>query len=191
MLFMQEDTQLTAIFPDLERYLTGANAPMRVAGSHGLLCARYCTQGKPDFQEWVEAIIGPVNEADLTMQSCSQQLLLVFEKTSRVFEESMHGLELLLPDDASSLQERSRAFSDWCNGFIAGLGLSGLHLDESTEPEVKEVLSDLLEFTQMEDLVDETEENELAYMEIVEYTRLAVVSLGLILRHRDMSETLH
>lgn len=84
MLFMQEDTQLTAIFPDLERYLTGANAPMRVAGSHGLLCARYCTQGKPDFQEWVEAIIGPVNEADLTMQSCSQQLLLVFEKTSRL-----------------------------------------------------------------------------------------------------------
>lgn len=179
------------IFPDFERYLSGARGPLGAAESHGLLCARYCVQVRPDFEAWVDEVLGDYDTADLSASECRQLLTRVYQITGRSFDESLSGLEFLLPDDDAPVLLRGHSLTNWYDGFIAGLGLSGLQADHSLEPEVQEILRDLIEITQLENQVEEAEENEQAYVEIVEYIRVAVMTLGLSLHSRDRSETLH
>ena len=191
VLFVEKDTQMKDIFPDLERFLSASRASLGAAESHGLLCARYCIQASPDFEVWVDEVLGDYDTADLSVSECRQQLSRVYQITDRYFDESLNGLELLLPDDDSPLQLRGYTLINWCDGFIAGLGLSGLQANEQLEPEIQEILRDLIEITQLEKQIEEGEENEQAYVEIVEYIRVAVMTLGLSLRNRDPSKTLH
>jgi len=191
VLFMEEDTQLKDIFPDLEHYLSAAGAAMQASESHGTLCARYCVQERPDFEVWAGDVLGPVDASDPSLSECRQKLAMVYEITDGIFNRGMDEPVLLVPHDSTTLQQRSLALADWCSGFIAELGMGGLQLDESTEAEIGEILKDLIEVTHIDEQVDDSEENEQAYMEILEYVRVAVMSLALTLRNSGSSKTLH
>jgi len=184
VLFMEEDTQLRDIFPDLERYLSGAGAAMQAPESHGVLCARYCMQERPDPEAWVEDVLGPVDESDLTQRECRQKLTSVYEITDRIFDSGMDEPVLLLPHDDATLQQRSQALADWCSGFIAELGMSGLQVDELARSEIQEILRDLIEITHIDEQIEDLVLLQLAVAvryggDLQEEVRVAIVSDGL------------
>ncbi len=167
------------------------NADMRVAESHGVLCARFCVENTPDAEFWMYEVLGHREPGDLQTGESEQLLAQVYEQTSANFLDAMDGLEMLLPDDSEALAERTRALIDWCSGFIAGLGLGGLQADNLLEEQIKEVMQDLIEITRMDDDVEENEENETAYTEIMEYVRVAAMTIGLSLCVRDHGQVPH
>jgi hypothetical protein len=83
----------------------------------------------------------------------------------------------LLPDDSFAATLRTEALGNWCEGFLHGL-VSGEHSTDvrsriAAEP-LSDIIRDLLEITRAAvDENDDRESNEEAYVELVEYIRVA------------------
>jgi uncharacterized protein YgfB (UPF0149 family) len=95
----------------------------------------------------------------------------------------------LLPDDDEDLSQRVRALSAWCEGFLFGLA-SGPPLNmKQCSPELKEIVRDFTEFTHagVSDEED-TEIEETAYAELVEYIRVGAQLIYMELHERAPAE---
>jgi hypothetical protein len=83
----------------------------------------------------------------------------------------------LLPEEVRPAAERAAALAHWCEGFLHGL-VSGPHPEPlrarlATEP-LSELIRDMLELTRAAaDDDGDDESNEEAYVELVEYIRVA------------------
>ena len=80
-----------------------------------------------------------------------------------------------MPEDDQPLVARGKALVTWCQAFLAGLGISGFHLESL--PTIAEATKDLAEIEKLdyESLDGETEEDARAFEEIFEYVRTAAM----------------
>ena len=114
--------------------------------------------------------------------------------TSQQLHDEEMGFELWLPSDDDSLEVRTIALAQWCSGFLAGLG-SGGQLDALSD-EAREAIDDLQQIARAElsapqDGVAESEEDESAYAEIVEYVRIVALTMREEFRGPDLGEAIH
>jgi uncharacterized protein len=104
------------------------------------------------------------------------------------FEDRDFGFALLLPDEASSLAERSGALFDWCRGFLGAFGLAA-GKDPPLSEEGREALADIAKLAAAVPQEDGDEEDEEALAEIEEFVRVATLLLhgdcALAPRHRQ------
>lgn len=174
--------QLEEIFPELERQLSALGADMAATESHGVLCARFCTETRPDPAAWVQEVIGQQDSNNLQVRNSQETLAHLYLQTEQLFQNALEQFDLLMPDDHEPLDVRMQALVDWCSGFLSGLGLAGLEDNESLDLEIREIMQDFIEITRMDVAVDDVEENEAAFTEIEEYVRIGVMTIGLSLR---------
>ena len=81
----------------------------------------------------------------------------------------------LLPSDAQSLESRTAALAQWCQGFLYGLGSGSIPDVGGLPGDVGEIVRDLTEITRAGvDDGDGEESNEGAYAELVEFVRVGV-----------------
>lgn len=186
-----ENMELSELYPELERQLTTLNAEMAATECHGVLCARFCVELRPDPADWVHEVIGKQDSNNLQVAACQESLAYLYHHTELAFHAALEGFVLLLPDENKELSVRLQALVDWCSGFVSGLGLIGLQIDDDLDPTVKELVQDFMEMTRMEVDVDDIDENEAAFTEIEEYIRVGVMTIGLTLRPQKDSLTLH
>ena len=114
--------------------------------------------------------------------------------TAQLGDRNM-GLEIWLPEDEAPLQSRTRALGQWCAGFMAALGAGGEQTLSGLSEEGQEALADISEIARADigapEGVEESEEDEQAFAEIVEYLRIAVLILQEDLRGPDAGEAIH
>ena len=93
------------------------------------------------------------------------------------------GIEFLLPDDDTSMEERLRAISLWCETFISALGQSTYLKDQTLATKVDGHLRDLIEISKVDTSFsrdyDNLEEAELDFMELYEFLKVSLLSLDL------------
>ncbi len=160
---------------------------------HGLLCGLICARGYVECEAWV-ALMDEENLDQLTSDD-PQDLIATGGSHLRQLDSSEDGKLLqelhrvtlrqfssgecdfypLLPDDETPLDQRTDALAEWCQSFLFGLAAGGIK-DFSTLPEqVGEISRDLVEFSQARPGDEETtEQDEFAYVELVEYIRVGV-----------------
>ena len=153
--------------------LERAEADVSAAEFHGTLCAMLCTRPDARMDACVFEIV--VSEHAPDGAGWSRVLAEHGERSRRAFAEGDFDLELLLPDDDASIIERSEALSDWCKGFLYGLGVAGKNVTEILSDDAREVVSDLTEFTRLDTDEEGSEGAEKAFAEIVEYLRVGVL----------------
>ena len=153
--------------------LERVEADLGAAEFHGTACAMLCTRADPRLDQWIDEIV--ITEHRPQSRNWSRPLCESIENARRAFDEGNYSLELLLPDDDVPLDERSRALSDWCSGFLFGLGMAGASVTDGLSDEAREVVEDLTEFTRIDAADDGSEEAEKAFQEIVEYVRVGVL----------------
>lgn len=155
--------------------LERAEADLSPAEFHGTVCAFLCTRSPPRLDEWVSEIVPSEHVAH--GGAWSRALCEAAEHTRLALSEGAFALELLLPEDDAPLAQRSEALSDWCTGFLYGLGLAGGGIGEALSEEAREVVSDLAEFTRIdaEDEAEGVDSAEKAYAEVIEYVRMGVL----------------
>ena len=153
--------------------LERVEADLGAAEFHGTVCAMLCTRPDPQPDAWIDEIV--VTEHRPESRNWSLPLSASVERSQRAFDDGNYSLELLLPDDDAALDERSRALSDWCSGFLYGLGLAGAGVTEALSDDAREVVADLTEFTRIDAEDDGSESAEKAFQEIVEYVRVGVL----------------
>lgn len=137
---------------------------------HGLICGFLC---QPDrgFAACEELM-----KANKLNQGIHQALKDLYAVSEQQLKDFLFEFQLVLPDDEEELPIRAEALTSWCQGFLTGLKLSGVEMAKGETNEVTEAINDITEIAKMnyEDVVA-SEEDETAYVELVEFVRMAVI----------------
>ena len=182
--------------PDFQRTLRLSQGNLDAAElseCHGLLCGLLCRESSStpcDFMYQLAAMQLVVNPGT----ALSSSLTEVFERTVSQLDDEEFGFELWLPDDDESLEDRTITLTQWCSGFMAGLA-SGGQLDALSE-EAREAITDLQHIANAEmpssgQEPEEREEDESAFVEIVEYVRVVALMMREEFRGPARDEAIH
>jgi yecA family protein len=178
---MEEKNLILPGFSDIEKALEKINAESSAAETHGLLSSLFCCGAKLRQEAWVDSMLFVRSEpGDIILTEAKKNLAQLYDVTSNCFEDADYEFQLLLPDDEVEFSLRVTALAEWCQGFVTGLNLQGVSVESSNAGgDIKEALEDLLKMSclryEEEDLSDE--ESESAYSELVEYARVAVMTI--------------
>lgn len=175
-------------YPELQRLLSRSHAVTEPAEAHGTLAGALCASGAYSVEDWLAEILpeGPV------ASDTGEVLRGLYEATVGALTGTDMQFDLLIPDDAHSLESRTEALSLWCNGFLYGLGTNGASDPGKLPGDAGEIVRDLTQISQAGvDTSDGIEANESALAELVEFVRVGVQlvfdELGL-LRRRPPAE---
>jgi uncharacterized protein len=164
---------LQVTFAEIVRVLEGMQSSVSAAESHGALCGALCACVNFPVEKWFDEIIPEESLQDV--DDGRDALKLLFEDTVGALRGDEMHFEPLLPDDDVALEDRARALSQWCQGFLYGLGTGQPLKPEEIPVNVDEILRDLTHIGRASvDLDGETEEEEQAYAEVIEYVRVGV-----------------
>lgn len=157
---------------DVARESQSAGLAIDTSELHGAL-AGWLAGGGADDPRWPAAVMAdaalPGEVADGALQQLRQATAA--QLTDRDFD-----LELLLPDEGSTLAERSGALFAWCRGFLGGFGLAA-GAEPPLSDESREALADLAKLAAASAQDDGDQEDEDALVEIEEFVRVAVLLL--------------
>lgn len=163
------------VFESISQALQRVDAGVTTSESHGALCGLLCARRNLDLPMWLHhTLIGCDPEA-ATLPEVKLQLTALAETTIRQLNDAEFGFSPLLPDDDHSLLIRTRAVSQWCQGFLEGLRLGGVTQSSQLPGDAVEVVGDLGEIAKAGryDVAD-SNENEADFAELVEYLRAGV-----------------
>jgi hypothetical protein len=164
---------LAATYEEFERVLREARALPEPAEAHGTLAGALCSSRNYGLIEWLREILPDDSPDHAALQA--PVLKKVYDSMVRTLVGNDADFAPLLPDDDAPLAERADALSLWCQGFLYGLG-SGATSDPGTvSTEAGEIIRDFTEITHVGvDAGEESEENEIAFAEVVEFVRVGV-----------------
>ena len=153
--------------------LSSNGHPVSPAELHGLLIGRSCAGAGFDADGWLaDAAQLLETEPGDTVRNA---LVGLQEMVKGELTSDDMTVVLLVPSDESPLPERAAALGEWCQGFLAGFGLTAR--DTALSTEAMEVLQDLAAIAQVQDALEESEDGETDYMEVMEYLRVAPLLL--------------
>lgn len=146
---------------------------------HGLLIGSLAAGQQLNQVDWLRIVMGQVGNVVLEErnQDVRRELEGFYNVWAGLLRNDLTRFEPLLPADDFPLSERLASLSDWCEGFIEGFsgGIS------ASEPELsadtRELLTDLMNITELDTQVEDSDEQEHYYTELVEFLRVAVMNL--------------
>jgi len=153
--------------------LTQQGSVISPAELHGLLLGRSVAGSGFDAAPWLRdarELMGSAPEEALEKALLGLQTLLKTELDSEDIT-----LTLLLPPDSAPLAERASALGKWCQGFLGGFGLIAGSVALSAD--AQEVLQDLASIATVQDALEDSEDGEGDYMQVMEYLRVAPLLL--------------
>ena len=153
---------------DLDQALAGSAVGLDAAEAHGALCGALCATAGYGVEDWIGEVV-PDGAATLRVRNL---LSGVYSHTVEQLSGPMFEFAPLLPDDEVDLESRVAALSDWCGGFLYGLGVGRIATADQLVGEVGEIIKDFSEISRAEvGAPDGEEANEAAYTELVEFVR--------------------
>jgi uncharacterized protein YgfB (UPF0149 family) len=160
-----------------------ANAQFGVGASdlHGSLAGFLCGGGQTDARHWLAALqLDPDDCAAAAFPADTLERLYV--DCAAWLADPELRFEPLLPPATAPLPARAEALVEWCRGFLGGIGLAGAATADGLSSEAKEILADFdtIAATRFEYANSEEDENALA--EVIEFIRV-----GALLLHTELS----
>lgn len=155
---------------------------------HGLLTGFLVAGASTQAENYLRSLI--LNKTGPSFHQSTHALFSIYTVTQTWLNSFGFQFEMLLPEIDAALPERLQGFSNWCQGFLEGLQDAGLTMDDFENEEDLEILQHLDDFSQMD--VDDLEfdnEDEKAYLDVTEYTRLAVLQLFCDLNEQESGKT--
>ncbi len=140
---------------------------------HGMLCGALCV--KPPQQIDLSQLLVEGNATQAEDVPPAEALSKLCEQSALALSSAEMSFAPLLPDDDETLAARAQSLGAWCEGFLFGLSTGPKLEMKHCSAEMKEILRDLTQFTHavLND-GDDTEIEETAYAELVEYLRVGV-----------------
>lgn len=170
-MFIESTDTLSASFDELNEVLRGVNLPVSSAEAQGHYCGLVCG-GLPHAESlWLDEMLPLWKEVKRTT------LIRVCDLTRQSLRDSEAGFVLWLPGDEYPIRQRVAALGHWCQGFLYGWGVAGSLAGRQAT--AREIVADLVEISRVDsDRIEASEEAEVSYAELVEYLRVAVMTLS-------------
>lgn len=142
---------------------------------HGSLTGFLCGGGTASPRNWLQRL--EIDTAPGVETHARMELLdRLFKDCRAQLEDTGFGFEPLLPADEDALSERADALVQWCRGFLGGLGLAGVGADRLSD-DGAEILRDFGAIAASSLEYDDSEEDESALVEVLEFIRVGVMLL--------------
>ncbi len=162
---------------------------------HGLLTglvAGGMFKGNKDYLEHLSALFNNGMSIKGKVKVAANDLV---EKIHTQFEAGDMSFELMLMDEDEVLQDQAEELINWVQYFLVGFGLNKRNL-ENASSDVREIIEDLTNVTRMDHEMEDTNENQADYYEVVEFIRVSAIlchqEFGKPNTHEDESKkTLH
>lgn len=155
--------------------LAGNHVQHSPAEVHGMLTGQLCSG------------VDTVDPEDLggLMEKPQQLVPVVCKLIERMWSETTEQLahidyhfQPLLPSDESPLMDRVNALGAWCDGFMVGFAAGYIGPESALSSEAREILGDFGQFAAIsEDGSELSDQDEVDFMELVEYVRMATITL--------------
>jgi len=177
-------------FDSVQTALQDLGATADAAESHGTLCALLLDNAV--LATWFGHTLDELPDKGNVLAA---EQLGVLEQLYQLTREQLSNddlsLELLLPDESDDFGLRLLGLSSWCQGFLYGIGVTGVASDDRLDDEARECLSDLLEISKLSHDEESSDEAELQFAEIVEHVRMATLLLHETLNPLKPANTVH
>lgn len=173
-------------FDKLSEALNETTLKLHPSEAHGLISG--VLSGNADSKtSWEEVVMGEENPAE-----ARELLQTVFSASAKQLDEFLFEFQLFLPSDAEALSSRAEALTLWCQGYLTGLKLAKVQIVGRKPSDMTEAINDIIEIAKMnyEDVVA-SEEDEAAYVELVEYVRLAAILIYQEMHEQNASVSKH
>ncbi len=128
---------------------------------------------------WFDAVGGAVSDESNTLSEMQHDLILsLYQINASQLQGSGFDFQLLLPDDEEPLAHRAMELTNWCYGFLFGLGLGGESVMDALSEEAEEALHHISEIGQMDhESIESTEDDEQAFFDVCEYVRMGAIMI--------------
>ncbi len=158
----------------------------RPAECQGMLCGLLCSRPDISHISWATLLLDesaslddmPDSGKDVPELSAELNALLkhLYDDTVSRLTGHDYDLRLVLESDDEPLALRTEVLAEWCRGFFFGLGVSTEMAFDNMPEEVREVIQDFTQIAALShDMEEEPEEDERAYVELVEYVRMGTL----------------
>lgn len=154
-------------FAELEDILQRSGTPIGASECHGFICAQLCTSDKPENRSWRECLGAEGEELQAVLTRMGETVVKELESPDFSFE-------LMLPSDEATLALRADALSQWCRGFLFGLGNGGL-TEAGLSGDCRELVEDMDRISRARAELEQGEE--FALMELIEFVRVGVMTV--------------
>lgn len=152
---------------------------------HGMVCGRLSGGGRYSDEAWLKSALEFLDVSGRPNPEQEATLVELYHTTLDQLRGEEMGIQLLLPGDDAELAQRVMALSHWCQGFLTGFGSSGVTAETTLSGDTADALRDFASFVQISPDPDDGEDSEVDYIEVVEYIRLATLSVFLELGATD------
>ncbi len=168
-------SESTSAYTAFMQMLASQNQHFSPAELHGLLTGHTCAGGGFEVQAWLDnaaQLFDGEIPAGLQAALTGLQEMLKTEITN----DDCMAITLLLPGDDDSLELRTQALGQWCQGFLSGFG--GSIGERKLSDEAREILEDYVAVAQISSESEEGDNSdESSFMEVSEYLRMTAVFL--------------
>ncbi len=162
--------------------LGAVNSPAEV---HGMLCGELSCGKDREKDSWLSEIIDFMDLAHVTLSEDQHRAIgEFFDVTFTHLCRNDYTFSPLLPDDSASLKRRAEELSHWCQGFLHGVGASGLTSEATLSADVADAIKDLAKISQIDfdDLAADAEEGDVEdgerdLFELVEFVKVATLNI--------------
>ncbi|WP_144392688.1 UPF0149 family protein [Pleionea sediminis] len=170
-------------FDDLEDILAEQECETRASEFQGMIIGLYSGGMPNDQKSWKSLVMGHLNEGKLYPSGIMDDLNNYVKNLGDILENDIFELELAMPPESASIEERLEGACEWAQGFLLGYGMIVGKRDVDSQ-DLSEALEDLMEISQVDLEVEETEEMEQALHTVLEHVR--VTSQVVFLETRSM-----
>ena len=180
---------------DINSALEHLNVAADAAEFHGAMSAVICVNGESGYPIWLGSHAPEIGMAIAKGGPQAQEISRITKGLYQQILSSLQGgnftFELMIPDDDIDLELRTEAMAHWCQGFLLGLGYSGITDLKQFTGELGEIISDITEISQVSvGQLDYSEDEEQSLTELVEYLRVGVMLFNETLQsHTTQSNT--
>ena len=144
---------------------------------HGSLTGYLCAGGRAGTQGWLEALELRPDDSVVRSSAESAPLQQLFTECAAWLDDPDLRFEPLLPAVDTPVDTRADALVEWCRGFLGGIGLAGVGQAHDFSPDCAEILRDFGTIAGSRFEYADSEEDETALAEVIEFIRVGVLLL--------------
>lgn len=166
-------------FNQLKTTLHHLNTDDTISSAHGILCGFACVKPDLSLDDWLNEVLVSIDLNNLNEKSAHAELAQIFNKTLSQLSDETLDFQPLIADDEEKLDAQANTLIQWCQGYLAGLGLQKV---STTDKEALEMIKDLYEISRLDTNLLDNEKNAQDLNEIIEFVRMGALLIQEILQ---------
>lgn len=159
-------------YDEVKNILHCLNTDDTIASAHGILCGFACVKSELSLDEWLNEVLVSIDFDNLNEKSAHEKLAQIYNNTRLQLSDETLNFQLLIADEDCTLKEQTNTLIQWCQGFLAGLGLQKI---STHDEDILEIIKNFSEISQLDAEVSDEEENAKDLSEIIEFVRIGTL----------------